>query len=371
MVTQFGKYALDRKVGEGGMATLHLATVDGPAGFSKRCVVKRIRSDFSRQASFRRMLGQEARVAALLSHPHIVQVFDFGEVDGEYYLTMEWVEGASLARILRYVHGQSVQLSRGAAAAVGLAVADALDYIHHGVAIDGVRTPLVHRDVSPSNVLISTRGAIKLTDFGIVKLLQAPGFTDGGVVKGKYGYMAPEQVKGQELDDRADVFSLGTVLWEMVFGQPAFRRSDEAATIAAVLAGDASRPADPLDSARAPLVPLLTAAVAGPRRHRPTSARALHDQLTRLVPPPEVEQGRRELAQLAALIASVEAVDEPAPSHPSSAPIEFPSVVTRSNTAEVHALSEPAEGGAGLVAWVAAVTAAVVASVLIWMMILR
>lgn len=219
------------------MATIYLATSQGPGGFEKPCVIKRIKAQFSASPDFREMLVKEAKVAALLSHPNVVQVFDFGEVGGEYYLTMEWVEGTALSRLMALAYKRGVAVGLRAAVEVGLAMASALDYIASGVLVDGQRVNVVHRDVTPSNILVSTAGAIKLTDFGIVKVLEAPSSTKVGVIKGKYAYMSPEQIKGQELDARSDLFSLGVVLYEMVTGRRLFRRPDMASSIAAVLSG--------------------------------------------------------------------------------------------------------------------------------------
>ena len=351
------------------MATLYLATLEGPNGFAKPCVVKRIRSAFSNRESFRQMLGREARVAALLSHPNIVQVFDFGEIDGENFLSMEYVEGASMRAILRQARRDARPLSLAEVAYVGTAMADALDYIHSGVDLDGQRTPLVHRDVSPSNILVSDRGAVKLTDFGIVKVLQAPGLTDAGVVKGKYGYMSPEQVKGQHLDGRSDLFALGAVLWEMLTDRPLFRRPDVAATIAAVLAGRVPRLTDVAPEAPAVMEPILERALAADRRQRYPSARALHDALAALVPSDELAEARRSLAQRAATAESEVDTDS------------WTGDILRTDDAFVGASSgslarplledDDEDDGLGTAVWVGLVTAAVVASVLVWWIVLR
>ncbi len=358
---RFGKYWLSRRIGEGGMATLYLGTAEGPDGFSKPCVVKRIRPVHSDKESFRRMLGQEARVAALLNHPNIVQVFDFGEVEGENYLTMEYVEGASLNHLLRLAREEGVPLGWASALTVGMALADALDYIHTGVELNGALTPLVHRDVSPSNILVSGRGAIKLTDFGIVKILHTPGVTASGVVKGKYGYMSPEQVKGQDLDGRSDIFALGAVLWEMLAGRPLFRRNDVAATIAAVLAG-----AVPPLAEAAPAVPnglqeVLDRALASRRSDRYESARQLHDDLAALATADDVSEARRALALRASLIAQS--------GNESLSDVAYTGSHVLYGTREAF-IADDAEGDT-LSIWVAVVTATVVASVLLWIMLLR
>ena len=359
---RFGKYWLSRRIGEGGMATLYLGTAEGPAGFSKPCVVKRIRPVHSDKESFRRMLGQEARVAALLNHPNIVQVFDFGEVEGENYLTMEYVEGASLNHLLRQAREEGTALGWPAAITIGMALADALDYIHSGVELNGSRTPLVHRDVSPSNILVSARGAIKLTDFGIVKILHTPGVTASGIVKGKYGYMSPEQVKGQELDGRSDIFALGAVLWEVLTGRPLFRRNDVAATIAAVLAGGVPRIAEVAPNVPVDLQNVLNRALATRRSERYETARQFNDDLAALATADDVAEARRNLAMRASLIAQASETGIANDPGYSTAHYIY-------GTREAFIAED--DDGESLSVWVAVVTAAVVASALLWVMLLR
>ncbi len=224
------------------MASVYLASSVGPGGFEKPCAVKRIRAEYSSLPSFRDMLIREARVAALLNHPNIVQVFDFGEVDGEYFLTMEWVDGLPLQRLIADAARRGATVELGAAIEILTNVARALQYVHSGFFVEGQNSNLVHRDVSPSNILLSTTGAVKLTDFGVVKVLEAPGGTEAGVVKGKYAYMSPEQLKGQPLDPRSDLFSFGVVTYELLTGRRLFRRADVASTVAAVLASKVPKP---------------------------------------------------------------------------------------------------------------------------------
>ncbi|MBK6685580.1 MAG: serine/threonine protein kinase [Deltaproteobacteria bacterium] len=276
-----------RRIAEGGMATIYLATSQGPGGFEKPCVIKRIKPQFSASPDFRGMLVKEAKVAALLSHPNVVQVFDFGEVGGEYYLTMEWVEGTALSRLMAVAYKRGVAVGLRAAVEVGLAMASALDYIASGVLVDGQRVNVVHRDVTPSNILVSTTGAIKLTDFGIVKVLEAPSSTKVGVIKGKYAYMSPEQIKGQELDTRSDLFSLGVVLYEMVTGRRLFRRPDMASSIAAVLSGHVPpvRQIDP--SIPVAFEQILSKLLAKKRDERYGSAAELLEVLTQFSLSPE------------------------------------------------------------------------------------
>lgn len=230
-----GKYRLIRDVGVGGMAQVFLATREGPEGFAKRCVVKRILPELSRDDRFASMFVVEAKVAALLDHPNIVHVFDFEIEGGNYYLVMEYIAGASLAIISRASRRQGRLLGAEVAVEVGLGVASALAYAHDLTLPDGRSLGLVHRDISPGNVLVSRDGAIKLADFGVVKTsLAAP---PSGVVSGKWAYMSPEQIRGRPVDRRSDLFSLGIVLYEVITGVRLFRGESASASATLVTKG--------------------------------------------------------------------------------------------------------------------------------------
>ncbi len=220
--TRLGPYELVRRIATGGMAEVYLARREGPRGFQKHVAVKRILPQFSRDAEFVAMFVDEARVCARLAHPHIVQVFDFGEHDDELYMAMEYVQGTTGARLIRtsFARGEDIPLE--VSLYVTLSVVRALEYAHN--ARDDTDRPLdlVHRDVSPGNVLIDRSGTVKLTDFGIARAAEIERRTDVGHLKGKMGYMSPEQVLGRELDARSDLFSAGIVLAEMVLRRPLF-----------------------------------------------------------------------------------------------------------------------------------------------------
>ncbi len=238
----FGKYRLVQRVAAGGMAQVFLASLDGPDGFSKPLAIKRILPEFASLEDFSRMFVGEARIAALLHHPNIVQVYEFGKIDGQYFLAMEWVNGASLDRIIRAAKQHNVPLGPRAAVQIGIPIADALAYTHAFALPDGTPLGLVHRDVTPGNILVSRTGQVKLTDFGVVKSDVNVDATAVGVVKGKYTYMAPEQVAGAQVDARADIFSLGVVLYELSTGTRLFKRETVAATISAVTLGQIPPP---------------------------------------------------------------------------------------------------------------------------------
>jgi len=213
----FGKYSLLGVLGSGGMATVYLAVADGPEGFRKLCVVKTMKEEVAADDDFRAMFLDEARLAARLNHPHIVQTYEVDELEGHLFLAMEYVEGQPLHRILRRIPFERFPLS--AKIRILADVLEALSYAHSLADFDGAPLGIVHRDISPHNVIVGYDGRVKLLDFGIAKSAAAEQMTQAGIVKGKVGYMAPEQACLDRVDARADVFPVGVMLWECVTGR--------------------------------------------------------------------------------------------------------------------------------------------------------
>ncbi len=224
---RLGPYELLQRIATGGMAEVYLARRAGPHGFQKIVAVKRILPQLARDSDFLAMFVDEARVCARLSHPNIVQVFDFGEQDGELYMAMEYVEGTTAARLIRAAATRGEEIPLDVSLHVALSVLRGLDYAHNLRDEDGRLFSLVHRDVSPGNVLIDRSGAVKLTDFGIFRAAETERRTEAGQLKGKLGYMSPEQVTGRELDARSDLFTVGIVLAELVTIRPLFSGGTE------------------------------------------------------------------------------------------------------------------------------------------------
>ncbi len=224
---RLGPYELLRRLATGGMAEVYLARRAGPHGFQKLVAVKRILPQFARDADFVAMFVDEARVCARLGHPNIVQVFDFGEHAGDLYMAMEYVDGTTGARLIRAAAARDEELPLDVSLHIALSVLRGLEYAHAARDEEGALLALVHRDVSPGNVLIDRTGAVKLTDFGIARAAEIERRTDAGQLKGKLGYMSPEQVVGRELDARSDVFTLGIVLAEMLILRPLFSGGKE------------------------------------------------------------------------------------------------------------------------------------------------
>ncbi len=238
---QLGKYRILEPVASGGMADVFRAEVPGAAGFVKEVALKLIRGDHGESSEFVRMFIQEARLASRLRHANVVQVFEFDEIEGRYYIAMEFVHGRTLRRVVDRCREAGVKLGLSRAVHVCAEVAKALAYAHR-VADEGGTTGIVHRDVSPQNILVSFEGEVKLTDFGIARAMGRGGLTEPGTIKGKVAYMAPEQARGGPVDAPADVFSLAVVLWELCAGRRLFARDSEAATLAAVMGRDRISP---------------------------------------------------------------------------------------------------------------------------------
>ncbi|MBM4379985.1 MAG: serine/threonine protein kinase [Deltaproteobacteria bacterium] len=224
-----------KDLGSGGMAQVFLASMDGPAGFEKQVVVKRILPEFAGNPSFAEMFITEARVASMMSHPNIVQVFEFAREGDGFFLAMEYVSGATLGRLVAASRAHGQLLGARFAVEVGIGLARALAYAHALAGRDGTPLRIVHRDVSPENVLVSREGAVKLTDFGVAKSEMTATATQAGVVKGKWSYMSPEQVTLRPLDGRSDQFSLAAVLWELLTGCRLFAGKTAAERVVAVL----------------------------------------------------------------------------------------------------------------------------------------
>jgi serine/threonine protein kinase len=218
-----GRYVLGKRLAVGGMAEIFAARVLGAGGFEKDVVVKRILPAFAGDITFRERFFQEARLAALLTHPNIVQTYELVEQDGDTLLAMEAVNGADIATLLRVARETHKALPVSCALYIAACIADALAYAHDKKGPDGAPLHLVHRDVTPSNVLVSDDGVPKLIDFGIAKAASgsAPR-TQAGLVLGKAWYLSPEQCVGKSVDGKSDVFALGVVLFQMLAGRVPF-----------------------------------------------------------------------------------------------------------------------------------------------------
>jgi serine/threonine-protein kinase len=224
---RLGPYVLGERLGLGGMAEVYIGQRAGPHGFAKKFAIKRILPELAKDPRFVAMFVDEARICAALQHPNIIQVVDFGESDGELFMAMEYVDGASVARLLRSVAGKRERFPLSILCLIARDVLRGLAYAHEALSEEGGPLGLVHRDVSPGNVLISRAGEVKLGDFGIVRSAVVDRRTHPGELKGKLGYMSPEQVIGAEVDPRSDLFAVGILLAEMLITCPLFGGKNE------------------------------------------------------------------------------------------------------------------------------------------------
>jgi hypothetical protein len=223
----YGPYQLLEKIAVGGMAELFRAKRTGVEGFEKVVAVKRILPHLSDNKEFVDMFVAEAKMVAGLTHPNIVQIFDLGRIDKSYYIAMEHIHGRDLRSILKRAGERGIAIPRDLAVLIASKVCSALDYAHRKKDDQGQKMKIVHRDVSPQNILISFDGDVKLTDFGIAKAATKATAHESGALRGKLLYMSPEQAWGKLMDRRSDIFSLGLVLYEMITGQRPFLGSSE------------------------------------------------------------------------------------------------------------------------------------------------
>lgn len=226
-----GQYVIDEKIAQGGMAEIFLGRAVDPNGLERPVVIKRILPHIAASDEFVEMLVQEAKLTVQLSHGNIAQVYDLGKIGDDYFIVMEFVDGESLSRIARFLRQQDLNMPVPIALYIVSEVANGLDYMHRKTDASGQLLHIVHRDISPQNLIISRSGTVKIIDFGIAKAATHLATTDSGVVKGKFAYMSPEHVAGERLDARTDIFSLGVILWELLTNQRLFKGKNNKETI--------------------------------------------------------------------------------------------------------------------------------------------
>jgi len=267
---QYGRYLLLDRIGQGGMADIYRAVSQGVEGFRRTFVIKRIRPEKSSSPEFIRMFCEEARISAMLNHPNIVQVYDFGSIAGSYFLAMEYVPGRDLSSTMRRLRAHQRAVEPALAAFIARQIAQALNHAHSQCDADGALIGVVHRDVTPSNIMLMSEGGVKILDFGIALggNTQNREKTREGMVRGKLSYLAPEQVRCEKLDGRADLFALGIVLWEMLTGARLFAATSEFETMRNVLELPVSLPSERRAAVPAALDRIVTKALTRDRNQR-------------------------------------------------------------------------------------------------------
>ncbi len=279
MRERVGKYEVLAPLSEGGMAQLLLGASTGPGGFRKHVVIKRILPEGAGDEELVKMFLDEARITAALSHPNIAQVYDLGEDERGLYVVLEFIAGKNLNEIVRACASQRAVLPLGFSVSLVHECALALQYAHAFRTVAGEQAPVIHRDVSPKNIMVTYDGRVKLLDFGIAKVRNGLAKTRPGTVKGTGGYMSPEQLKGEPLDGRSDIFSLGVVLWEMVCGRRLFASGTEREELKSTL--EAPIPAAAVVESSVPrsLSAIVEAALMRERSVRTSSAKELAQAL--------------------------------------------------------------------------------------------
>ncbi len=283
MTTPIGKYKLVRLIASGGMAEVYLARQAGAAGFEKLVCLKRILPHLARDKQFVEMFLNEARLAARLDHPNIVSILDLGEANGNYFIAMEFIDGPSLRAAAKRALERGERLPIPEIVKIVSMAAAGLHYAHELTDAGGKPLGLVHRDISPDNVLVHRNGAAKVVDFGIAKAANSSSSTRTGTLKGKVAYMPPEQLRGDPLDRRTDVFALGVVLYELLAGQRPWAGDSEVSLIGRIMTEDPPPLSTLRPDAPAGLVAVLDRALAKDREARYASCHDLQADLEALL----------------------------------------------------------------------------------------
>src|SRR4051812_20394239 len=242
--TKLGKYRVLHRIAFGGMAEIYLARASGIQGFEKYVVLKRILPQFAENHQLIRMFLQEARLAAILDHANIAQVHDIGEEGGVFFFTMEYLHGEDVRVMAKKLAAQGEHIPLQHALHIVIDAAAGVHFAHEKRGSDGASLGIVHRDLSPSNIVVTYGGGVKVVDFGVAKIATDPELSANQSLKGKLAYMSPEQVSRGSVDRRSDVFALGIVLYELTVGRRLFKGADEVETLRAVVDMKVQRPSE-------------------------------------------------------------------------------------------------------------------------------
>jgi eukaryotic-like serine/threonine-protein kinase len=274
-----GKYKLVAEIARGGMGIVYLAMAQGPGGFHKLVVVKELKPDLVEDPAFLAMFLDEARLAARLNHPNIVQTNEVGNDGNRYFMAMDYLDGRTLDRIRRRSAAAGAPFTTHMQLKVLCELLSGLEYAHKLADFDGTPLGIVHRDVSPQNVFVTFEGQVKIVDFGIAKAADSTQETRAGVLKGKISYMAPEQARGQKVDARADVFSAGMMLWETLTGKRMWQGTSDLDILRALVASDLPRASTVNPNVPTELDDICAKAMSFDRDKRHASAGALQDDI--------------------------------------------------------------------------------------------
>ena len=299
---QFGRYQLRYEIASGGMATVYLARSKGPAGFDRAMALKRIHPHLAKKREFVEMFLDEARLSARITHPNVCSVFDFGEVDGTYFMAMEYLVGQPLNQLLRGLHRRpDIATSPRWHALAAKIIADACEGLHaaHELTDErGQKLGVVHRDCTPHNIFVTYDGAVKVVDFGVAFAAGRLHHTQTGSLKGKLGYMSPEQVRGQQIDRRLDVWALGVCLWELLTVRRLFGKRQEVEMITAVASERIAPPSEMAPGVPHELDRIVMKALDRNLDGRYATTRAMARDLNAFVSSSGVSAGLADLSEL-------------------------------------------------------------------------
>lgn len=336
MPSEFGQYQLIEKIAQGGMAEIFRGKALDAQGIEKPVVIKRILPQIAASPEFVEMLVDEAKIAVMLSHGNIAQIYDLGKVADDYFIVMEYVDGKTLSQVMKRLRTLNKRMPIAYALWIAGEVANGLDYMHRKNDDRGNPLHIIHRDISPQNIILSTSGTVKIIDFGIAKAKTKVSTTDSGVLKGKFAYMSPEHAEGEKLDDRTDIFSLGIILFELLTGERLFKGKNNQETIRKVKRAKVSPPSSSRDQVTGELDQIALKALKKNREERYQNAEEFHRALTRTLVTDYPQFSPREL---------VPYLGELFPEIAVRIPEEGPPVATESQR-ETGVSSEPHEGTA-------------------------
>jgi serine/threonine protein kinase len=279
---RFGAYKVHECLGAGGMASVHRATIDIGGGVMREVALKRLLPQLEGDKKFVEDFVREAKLAANLHHPNIVRILELGRTKGTYFIAMDLVVGHSLLQLMKYAWLMRVPTPIGVVIAVASELLDALDYASSAVDSDGEPMHLVHRDLTPSNLIITDDGHLKIIDFGVAKAVSGKFMTNTGMVKGKLAYMAYEAITGLPLDRRADIFSLGVIMWELITNRRLFRGQNEYEVIMHIRGGAKEPPSKHNPACTPELDEIVMHALSQDRNERWPSAGVMRNALSTL-----------------------------------------------------------------------------------------
>ena len=351
-----GRYALHRPIAAGGMATVHIGRLLATQGLSRVVAIKRLHAQFARDPELQAMLLDEARLAMRIHHPNVVPTLDVVSEDGELLLVMEYVRGEALSTLLRLARTTSRRLPLRVISAIVTGALTGLHAAHEAKGEDGQPLGIVHRDVSPHNILVGSDGVSRVLDFGVAKAIGRMQTTRDGQIKGKLAYMAPEQLAGGEVDRRADVFAASIVLWEAIVGRRLFDGTSAGAVVSAVLSQEIPSPAELSDDCPPALAALVMRGLERHRDLRFATARELALALETAVPPATQREVGERVEELVAEVlverdGMVDAMERPSPpsgrtgSSVMTTTLSSTDGVDRSGVSQVSSFTQPAKTG--------------------------